>query len=140
MHENDEFHHRIKFHPALDLQKVALPSSISSSLPFVVFMLSSHLAGEMSRKLKHTKMWHPNNDLYPLTPTRGTYDRIFARSILSKRRPKPKTQLQKIANCSYSLRDIAKIRLPSSQLFELSKFVYHSQSPKRPLEGPTGLF
>ena len=36
---------------------------------------------------------------------KGPYDRIFARSILSKRRPKPKPQLQKIANCSYSLRD-----------------------------------
>ena len=78
--------------------------------------------------------------LSPLTPIRGMYVRFFALSILSKRRPKPKAQLQKIVNWSYSLRDIAKIRPPSSQLFELSKFVYHSQSPKRPLEDPTGLF
>ena len=47
-----------------------------------------------------------------LTPTRGTYVRIFASSILSKCRPKPKTQLQKIVNWSYILRDIIKIRPP----------------------------
>ena len=51
--------------------------------------------------------------LSPLTPTRGMYVRFFALSILSKHRPKPKAQHQKIVNWSYSLRDIVKIRTPS---------------------------
>ena len=44
---------------------------------------------------------------------RDMYVRFFALSILSKHRPKPKAQLQKIVNGSYSLRDIVKIRPPS---------------------------
>ena len=53
MHVNDEFHHTMQFHPALSIQKVALPSPFFLFSAIVVFTLSSHLAGEMSGKFKN---------------------------------------------------------------------------------------
>ena len=53
MHVNDKFHHTMQFHPALSLQKVALPSPFFLFSAIVVFTLSSHLAGEMSGKFKN---------------------------------------------------------------------------------------
>ena len=55
MHVNDKFHHTMQFHPALSLQKVALPSPFFLFSAILVFTitLSSHLAGEMSGKFKN---------------------------------------------------------------------------------------
>ena len=50
---NDKFHHTIQFHPAMSLQKVALPSPFFYFFVIAVFTLSWHLAGEMSGKFKN---------------------------------------------------------------------------------------
>ena len=53
MHVSDKFHHTMQFHPALSLQKVALPSPFFLFSAMAVFTFFNHLAGEMSRKLKN---------------------------------------------------------------------------------------
>lgn len=47
---------------------------------------------------------------------------------------------RKIANWHYNLRDIVTIFRQCDQLFTLSKFDIHDQSPKRPLRGPSDHF
>ena len=46
----DKYHHTMQFHPALSLQKVALPSPF----PLLYHGLFYHLAEEMSGKFKNT--------------------------------------------------------------------------------------